>query len=113
MGDDVIPSTSSVAWKNIKENPIKSITGVIAIITFIIGSIFWIDSRYVHAGDMVEYQIVQEKKDIREKENTIFEYSLKEQMGVATDVEKVMKNRLQQQVADMKQNVRDLGGNVD
>lgn len=107
------PSTASIAWKNIKENPIKSITGIIVIITFVFGSIFWVDDRYVHAGDMVQYQISQEKKDIKSLDNMIFEISLKEQMGTATDVEKAMKIRYEQQIKDMKQNVRDMGGTID
>lgn len=43
----------------IKENPIKAASGIIASLSIILGAIFALDARYVHAGDISEIKADQ------------------------------------------------------
>lgn len=110
-------TTAGIVWKNIKENPIKSIAGIISILTFVFGSIFWIDSRYVHAGAMDEYK-VEQSIEANEQQITVYtdvveDIELKEQLGSATDFDKAKKPKLLRKIENLEQNIRDLGGTVD
>lgn len=118
MGNGDQPTTTAgIAWKNIKENPIKSITGLITILTFAFGSIFWVDSRYVHAKDaeqwIVQQSINDDKRQITEYADELEDIELKEQLGSATEFDKAKKPKLLRKIGDLKQNIRDKNSPVE
>jgi hypothetical protein len=44
-----------------KENPIKAASGIIASLSVILGAVFALDARYVHAGDISEIKADQSR----------------------------------------------------
>jgi len=98
--------------KAIKENPIKSISGIVTILSFIFGSIFWIDTRYVHADDLHKLVVQQSLERAQERvvdyEDRLEDIELKEQLGKATEFDKASKPRLERKIKDLQKTVRDL-----
>jgi len=110
-------------WRNIKENPIKSITGILTILTFIVGFLVWVDDRYVHASFVDEYRQEQTQMKtewantndlnrIKDYEDRIEMIEIKEQLGKATEIDRLTKPRLERKIQDLKENIRRRGGSI-
>jgi len=101
----------------VKDNPIKSLTSMVGIVSLVLGAFMAIDTRYAHSADVKELQqqliINDTKSDIRslksrklQLEDKVIESNIKQQRTQLSDSEKIIAERYKLELNDVNEEIR-------
>lgn len=101
--------------ESIRNNPIKTLLSIVALISGIVTSVITVDSRYVHADELDDFKIEMNQKfektdksisNIRRQQlqDKIFELNFLDQSGQARPIDKALLDRYRNELQELESN---------